>query len=107
LCDGFATLFLNRVNFSGIINGGPIGGLTQTGTHKVDCRFNKEDIKSEIEVVAKLKRKIKLYNKDAGYLITENLVETETPGRRQLLLPDNDNYFCRFVSLSVTLPLWM
>lgn len=79
LCDGFATLFLNRVNFSGIIKGGPIGGSTQTGTYKVDCRFNKEDIKGKIEEVAKLKGKIKLYNKDAGYLITKNLVKMETP----------------------------
>ena len=30
--DGFATFFLNRVNFSGVITGGPIGGFTQSGT---------------------------------------------------------------------------
>jgi DNA adenine methylase len=34
LSDGFATLFLNRVNFSGIINGGPIGGSSQRGEYK-------------------------------------------------------------------------
>ena len=66
LTDGFATLFLNRVNFSGVIKGGPIGGLDQTGVYKVDCRFNKEDIKSRIETVAQLKSKIRLYDKDAG-----------------------------------------
>ena len=79
LTDGFATLFLNRVNFSGIIKGGPIGGSDQTGTYKVDCRFNKEDIKSKIETIAQLKNKIKLYNKDAGYLIRMNLMKMKSP----------------------------
>jgi len=79
LSDGFATLFLNRVNFSGVIKGGPIGGLAQTGTYKVDCRFNKADISSKIETIAKLKGKIKLYNKDAGYLIKMNLMKMKAP----------------------------
>ena len=75
LNDGFATLFLNRVNFSGVIKGGPIGGLAQTGAYRVDCRFNKVDIQSKIEIIAKFKGKIKLYNKDAGYLIRMNLLK--------------------------------
>lgn len=79
LSDGFATLFLNRVNFSGVMKGGPIGGLAQTGTYKVDCRFNKADISSKIETIAKLKGKIKLYNKDAGYLIKMNLMKMKVP----------------------------
>lgn len=79
LTDGFATLFLNRVNFSGVIKGGPIGGLDQSGTYKIDCRFNKEDIKSKIETIAQLKSKIKLYNKDAGYLIRMNLMKMKSP----------------------------
>ncbi len=79
LNDGFATLFLNRVNFSGIIKGGPIGGLDQAGTYKIDCRFNKDDIKNKIETIAKLKRKIKLYNNDASYLIKMNLMKMKTP----------------------------
>ncbi|KYP81649.1 DNA adenine methylase [Ferroacidibacillus organovorans] len=79
LSDGFATLFLNRVNFSGVIKGGPIGGLAQTGTYKVDCRFNKADIRSKIETIAKLKGKIKLYNKDAGYLIRMSLMKMKAP----------------------------
>lgn len=79
LCDGFATLFLNRVNFSGVIKGGPIGGLAQTGTYKIDCRFNKDDISSKIETIAKLKGKIKLYNRDAGYLIRMSLMKMKAP----------------------------
>jgi DNA adenine methylase len=79
LTDGFATLFLNRVNFSGVIKGGPIGGLDQSGTYKVDCRFNKGEIKNKIETIAHLKSKIKLYNNDAGYLIKMNLMKMKSP----------------------------
>ncbi len=79
LIDGFATLFLNRVNFSGVIKGGPIGGATQTGTYKIDCRFNKIDISNKIKNIAKLKGKIKLYNKDAGSLISMNLIKMKDP----------------------------
>ena len=79
LIDGFATLFLNRVNFSGVIKGGPIGGLDQLGAYKIDCRFNKENIKSKIEVIFQLKNKIKLYNKDAGYLIRMNIMKMKSP----------------------------
>lgn len=79
LTDGFATLFLNRVNFSGVIKGGPIGGLDQSGSYKVDCRFNKKNIISKVETIAQLKSKIKLYNKDAGYLIRMNLMKMKSP----------------------------
>lgn len=43
---GFATFYLNRCNRSGIIiNGGPIGGVKQTGKWKLGARFNKEDLR--------------------------------------------------------------
>ena len=71
--DGFATLFLNRVNFSGVINGGPIGGLTQNGAYKIDCRFNKSEIVKKIERIALLKNRIEIYNSDASELITVHL----------------------------------
>jgi DNA adenine methylase len=73
LSDGFATLFLNRVNYSGIIKGGPIGGETQSGKYKLDCRFNKQEIQKRIEKVALLKDKIYLYNYDARELIIHHL----------------------------------
>lgn len=73
LSDGFATLFLNRVNYSGIIKGGPIGGVSQTGKYKLDCRFNKREIQKRIERVALLKDRIYLFNYDASELIIEHL----------------------------------
>lgn len=71
--DGFATLFLNRVNFSGVIKGGPIGGLSQSGAYKIDCRFNKVEIAKKIQQIALLRDRIELYNCDASELITQHL----------------------------------
>lgn len=74
--DGFATLFLNRVNFSGVMTGGVIGGLSQNGTYKIDCRFNKSEIVKKIERIALLKNRIELYNCDASELIAVHLQDT-------------------------------
>ena len=62
---GFSTLFLNRTTFSGIISGGPIGGRRQVSQYKLDCRFNKEDIIERIRNIAKHKKNIRIFNKDA------------------------------------------
>ncbi len=66
---GFSTLFLNRTNMSGIINGGVIGGLKQRGNYKMNCRFNKNELISRIKRIAKHKKKIHLYNIDAMELV--------------------------------------
>ncbi len=63
---GFSTFFLNRTNRSGIIlKAGVIGGLSQSGNYKIDCRFNKETSIRKIERIAKYKSRINLYNMDA------------------------------------------
>ena len=61
---GFATFYMNRTNRSGIIKGGVIGGLQQTGKWKIDARFNREDLISRIENIAFRKKDIRLYNQD-------------------------------------------
>jgi DNA adenine methylase len=66
---GFSTLFLNRVNISGIIGGGVIGGLKQKGKYKIDCRFNKQEIIRRIEAIASFKDKISMSNLDALDLV--------------------------------------
>lgn len=66
---GFATLFLNRTNYSGIIDGGMIGGVEQNSDYKIDCRFNKKDIIDRIKLIAKHKNNINLQNLDALDLI--------------------------------------
>ena len=61
----FSTLFLNRTNRSGIIEGGVIGGLEQSGTYKLDCRFNKVKLIQKIRRIAKYSHRIHFYNLDA------------------------------------------
>ena len=65
----FSTFYLNRTNRSGIINGGAIGGINQTGNYLMDCRFNKEDLIDRIKKISARKKDIRLYKKDAIKLI--------------------------------------
>lgn len=74
---GFATFYLNRTNRSGIINGGIIGGITQTGNWKLDARFNKENLIGRILKIAEKKECIHLYNKDVSSLIKNYLPKYE------------------------------
>lgn len=66
---GFSTFFLNRTNYSGIIDGGMIGGVVQKGKYKIDCRFNKEELIERIKFIALHKKYIHLENMDAMELI--------------------------------------
>jgi DNA adenine methylase len=66
LALAFATFFLNRTNRSGIIKGaGIIGGLSQTGNYKLDCRFNRKDLSRRIKRISKYRSRIHLSNLDA------------------------------------------
>jgi DNA adenine methylase len=62
---GFATFFLNRCNRSGILNAGPIGGLQQSGTWKIDARYCKKELIERIEKISYYRDRIKVYNLDA------------------------------------------
>lgn len=62
---GFSFLYLNRTNRSGIIGGGVIGGLGQTGNYKIDARFYRETLIKRIEKIAAYKHRIILSNLDA------------------------------------------
>lgn len=59
-----STFFLNRTNVSGVISGGPIGGMRQTGKYKIDVRFNKTDLIHRIKDIASISDKIHLSNLD-------------------------------------------
>ncbi len=61
---GFATFFLNRTNRSGILDGGVIGGINQTGKWLIDARFNKESLIRKIEIIAEHKQNIEVLNED-------------------------------------------
>lgn len=73
---GFATLFLNRTNRSGILRGGVIGGLNQDGAYKLDCRFNRSDLVRKIRRIAKHAEQIDLSRLDAATFITKVVPKT-------------------------------
>lgn len=81
----FATLFLNRTNRSGIMNGGPIGGLDQLGEWKVDARFTKKTIISRLEQIRKFKSKIEVQNLD-GILLLRKLEARENASAHFIFL---------------------
>ena len=74
---GFSTFYLNRTNRSGIIQAGPIGGRNQIGNYKMNCRYNTEVLVNKIELIAKNKNKIGLYNLDAIKFIKNNIRRTK------------------------------
>jgi len=76
---GYSTFFLNRVNRSGIIGAGVIGGKHQSGTWKMDARFNKVDLVQRIAKIARFAPKISLYNLDAEALIKDVLPTIKRP----------------------------
>ena len=59
-----STFFLNRTNVSGVISGGPIGGLGQTGNYKLDVRFNKSELIKRIQDISRFSHRIHLSNQD-------------------------------------------
>jgi len=67
----FATLFLNRTNRSGIIEGGVIGGIDQSGVWDIKARFTKTTIISRLEKIKEFKNKIKVKNLDGIKLLDQ------------------------------------
>lgn len=69
---GFAAFYLNRCNRSGIImNGGPIGGVKQLGTWKLNARFNKADLRRRCQRIAEFGSRIHVSNKDGMEFIED------------------------------------
>lgn len=62
---GFAAFYLNRTNRSGVLNGGPIGGLDQTGNYLIDARFNRVDLAYRIRRISAHASSIGVHNDDA------------------------------------------
>mgnify|MGYP000854491362 CR=1 FL=1 len=81
---GFSTLYLNRCNRSGVLTGGVIGGLSQTGEWKMDARFPRNELIRRIEVIASKRDAITLRNWDAEKFILEYVPD----------LPSNTLVYC-------------
>jgi DNA adenine methylase len=70
---GFSTFYLNRCNRSGILSGGLIGGLKQTGNWKMDARFSRNELIRRVEAIALRKKSITVKNLDAEKFILEHI----------------------------------
>lgn len=66
---GFATLFMNRTNRSGILKGGVIGGKAQAGTYKLSARFMRDKLCSRLERIGERASAIHVYEEDARALL--------------------------------------
>lgn len=67
---GFSAFYLNRCNRSGIImNGGPIGGVRQTGKWKLDARFTKLELRRRCEKVAEYRERVRVSCDDGIHFI--------------------------------------
>jgi DNA adenine methylase len=82
---GFAAFFMNRVNRSGILAAGPIGGFAQLGEWGMDARFNRRVLCRLIETVATFKDRISLTKLDAIDFISR---KASKMGRRSLIYFD-------------------
>ncbi len=72
---GFAALYLNRTNRSGIIDGGVIGGLEQKAMWGIGARFNPQDLITRIRRIARYASRIHLYQSEAQHFITTTVPE--------------------------------
>jgi len=68
---GFAAFYLNRTNRSGVLKGGPIGGIAQKGNYLIDARYNKPELINRIEKIAERKNDISVYNKEVRSFISD------------------------------------
>ena len=65
----FDFFMLNRMNVSGIVKGGPIGGESQDGQYNVSSRFNKRTLIQRIESIADVRDRIIVTQHEASYFL--------------------------------------
>jgi DNA adenine methylase len=68
---GFSFFYLNRCNRSGIVSGGVIGGLKQTGEWKINARFSRKELIRRVELIGSKRSSITVKNMDAERFILE------------------------------------
>lgn len=71
LALGFAFFYLNRTNRSGVLTGGVIGGLKQTGPYKIDARYNKDTLRERITTLGALGERITVREDDGRTVIRD------------------------------------
>ena len=63
----FDFFMLNRMNVSGIVKGGPIGGYSQNGKYNIGSRFNKDELIQRIETIAAHSDSIMVRNDEGSH----------------------------------------
>ena len=76
---GFACLFLNRVNRSGVLRAGLIGGKAQAGPWKMDARFNRKDLIEKIKKIARYRNRIHVSMLDAEAFLETTVAKLSHP----------------------------
>jgi DNA adenine methylase len=82
---GFSTFYLNRCNRSGVLTGGVIGGLGQSGRWRMDARFPRNELIQRIEAIATKADHIFVTNMDAEEFMGDHAVEC---------LPESSLVYC-------------
>ncbi|GAB2028159.1 DNA adenine methylase [Lactovum odontotermitis] len=90
--EAFTFFMLNRMNISGIISGGPIGGRKQNGEYNVTVRFNKDDLIKRIEKIAEFGERIIVQNLDAVSFI-QNVINSSIITKNSFLFVDPPYFF--------------
>lgn len=75
----FSTLFMNRTNRSGVVKGGVIGGVGQTGPWKIDARFNRDDLVRRVEKINSYASRITVTGHDALEFLGQHLPPLNVP----------------------------
>lgn len=75
---GFAFFFLNRTNRSGVINGGVIGGLNQSGKYKVWARYNKEKLREKLVFLGEHADSIEVTRQDGRSVAERYALQPDT-----------------------------
>lgn len=76
---GFSAFYLNRTNRSGILDGGPIGGLDQSGKWKIDARFNRSGLAERIDRIRRFRDRIHVTNLEALTFLDKVVKPLEGP----------------------------
>jgi DNA adenine methylase len=81
---GFSTFFLNRTNRSGILDARPIGGLGQSGTWKIDARFNRRALATRVRTLGQYRNRVTVEEQDGvivtgKYLSSRHLLYADPP----------------------------
>jgi DNA adenine methylase len=73
---GFACLFLNRTNRSGVLTAGPIGGKNQKSRWGLDARFNRKGLVEKIQRIARYRSRLHVFGLDAEEFLSTVVAQT-------------------------------